>query len=884
MSKAIQGAAMLAGAVGMGVAAFLDPALVASPLFDKVWASLILGGISMEAGAIAGALTQNRGMGITTRQTAALRQIIYGEQRVPGIAIYQSTTGSHRDQYNYIIVLAGHEVDSIVNLYLDGRQVYWQGSGPGYTVRNGVGFGGIADSNTHIGPGGAHYNFGGTGHSGLYCEARFGDQLDGDVISGMTANDPNWAADGAGNSPWCGGCTYVYLKIEFDAALFPQPPEIRFTVRGKNDILDPRTGIAGYSINWALIFADIIENNVFGLADVASVNTAQLIAAANVCDEQVAIAIGGTESRYCAHWHYDAGVSPGDQLQTFMNAAMGRLSRIGGEWFIWPAYWQGPSFTFDASILTGPVQWTPYRSLRELCNRVNGTYIAPNSPWNVAGNLYDANGWYNGSIANQFPFAFQATNYPQYAHDFLHGYAADVFLEADSGVLGAWSSTVTYSADDAATIGSSPVTADPVIYLSLQDNSLNIDPAGGGAQWAIGTTYAMAAVVVEGATTYVSLQNGNTGNEPAAQGAWWLAYWTKWSNQLPLEVTQNCCLSISQAQRCAKIALLRNRQQGSGTFSMHLEAWQMQPLDVMLLNFADMGWNGKQLEITDTKFLVQEQDGVSTVRFEVTAQETDQSVYEWFPADELGVDDTPSNPTQAEYDIAPPSDLTLASNSTTAVLGADGVNQPRILATWIAPPDVRVTQIQIQYQLDASPLNVWIDAGTVDVATTSAFIAGVVSGDTYNVRIRSLANSGATSVWVETDGCLVSAPNSLQGTYTIDSGTIAGPYVLSQPISTEIDLVACTCSFGGLPPVNYSARALTITAPTVETAYYITIADPTQQGESSATLTATCSTDDALVGKQGHTYMGAILADPDGGSVYVSPGGWPSPGSFQVGP
>ena len=75
---------MLVGAVGMGVAAFMDPALLASPLFDKVWAGLVIGGVSMEAGAIAGALTQNRGMGITTRQPASQRQIIYGMQRVGG--------------------------------------------------------------------------------------------------------------------------------------------------------------------------------------------------------------------------------------------------------------------------------------------------------------------------------------------------------------------------------------------------------------------------------------------------------------------------------------------------------------------------------------------------------------------------------------------------------------------------------------------------------------------------------------------------------------------------------------------------------------------------------------------------------------------------------
>src|ERR1035438_8945491 len=143
MAKAIEGAALIGAAVGMEVgAALYDPWLLASPMYQHVALGLALGGVSMEAGAIAGALTSNRGINITTRQAAAFRQFIYGTQRVGGIPIYDSTTGSSRDQYNYIIVLAGHECEAIENLYLDGRQVYWQGSGAGYCVRSGVGFGG----------------------------------------------------------------------------------------------------------------------------------------------------------------------------------------------------------------------------------------------------------------------------------------------------------------------------------------------------------------------------------------------------------------------------------------------------------------------------------------------------------------------------------------------------------------------------------------------------------------------------------------------------------------------------------------------------------------------------------------------------------------------
>src|ERR1039457_2779509 len=99
MSKAIEGAALLGAAIGMEVgAALYDPALLFSPMFQHVAEALALGGIAMEAGAIAGALTSNRGMNITTRQLAAYRQVIYGQQRVGGVTIYESTTGSSHSQ------------------------------------------------------------------------------------------------------------------------------------------------------------------------------------------------------------------------------------------------------------------------------------------------------------------------------------------------------------------------------------------------------------------------------------------------------------------------------------------------------------------------------------------------------------------------------------------------------------------------------------------------------------------------------------------------------------------------------------------------------------------------------------------------------------------
>jgi hypothetical protein len=780
IAKAIVGAAELAGAAALfalGPATFgLSAALGAS-----LMTSLAVGGISMEAGAIADALTQNRGMGITTRQPAAFRQVIYGEQRVGGTIIYQSTTGSQHDQYNFVIVLAGHEIDSIVNLYLDGRQVFWEGSGDGWLESpGGVYFGGNADSNNHTGPNGQQYNFGGK----VYCSAFYGNQTQGSYFESLNANDPTWGPTSAG-APSIMSCAAVYLKLEFDPALFPSLPEIKFTVRGKNNIYDPRTGTTGYTSNWALVVADVITDPVFGLGD-NSVNQDQLVAAANICDEQITLAQGGTEAQYACHYHYDTSTAPGDVLQTMMNAAMGRLSRIGGEWYIWPAAWVGPSFSWDESALTSDLDFKPYRKFRDLVNCVNGTYIAANFPWNIAGNLYDSNGFYDGQIQDNFPFAFQPTNYPQYAADTLHGYTENLYLTEDGNVT------------------------------------------------------------------------------------------------LPLELTQQCVLSISQAQRCAKIALMRNRQQGTYTLPMNLTCLQMQPLDVMQFTFPLCNWSDKLMEITGVTWGVTEgeNDGdAPSIRLQFSAQDVDPSVYEWNPSTEqLSPYDVPyGGLSGTPYTVAAPTNVTAVSNSTTAITNSDGIVTPQILVSWTAPADVLVVYVQVEYQLAGA--TEWTQGPLVSASSTSAYITGVVSGQSYNVQVTALRANGVGSAAVEVTGVAVSAPSSQLATNTYSTNP---QFDLTNPTSTSIDMGAVAVTFGA-NTVNYAARTFTIATPSVPTWYYVTIADPTQAGDptSGTPLTATCQASNALVGVQGNTYIGAIQAYPAGGSGNVLAGGWPAPTSFQ---
>lgn len=653
MGKVTTGLAMLGGAVALGAAAFFDPALVASPFFDKALASLAIGGITSLAGAVAGALTTNQGTSVTVRQPAAYRPIVYGTRQVGGSLIYASTTGGHHDQFNMIIVLAGHEINAIESLYLDGRKVFFNTSSFGSTTRNGVTFGGDANSTTYSGPDGSHYNFGGL----VFCEARFGDQVSGDVMSSMTANDSNWSA-GPNGSPWVGGCAYVYLKVEYNANMFPSRPEIRFTVQGKNDIYDPRTNSNGFTDNWALCVADVMTNPVFGIGvDQSSINTAQLIAAANVCDEQIPLANivteGVSESRYTCNWTGDTSSLPGDILSQIMPAGGGsraRLSKIGGQWFIWPAYWQGPAFEFSESSLTGPVHWEPNRSIRDLVNRVKGTYIAPWFPYAVAGNLYDKNGFYDGTQANLFNLAWQPNDFPFYAQDVAHGYTSDQWLTEDGGVLR---------------------------YKDLN---------------------------------------------------------------------QSACISLATCQRIAKIELLSNRFQGSGTLPMMLDAYQMQPVDVMGFTLPMYSWTNKLLEVTKVSFSVNPDNGAPVIAVNVDVAETDPSIYEWSVTEEQTIYDVPALPSIPPYVVDAPTGLTLSHQSVN--FGGDPLHQASgsgILVSWTPSDDAYVIATAVQYQVTGATM--WTAAGSVPQGNTQFGIAPLASGS-YTVGIYAVRANGATSAVV----------------------------------------------------------------------------------------------------------------------------------------
>ena len=71
-----------------------------------------------------------RGYSIAGESGAAIdHQIIYGETKVGGVRVYDTTTGGSTNKFLHrILVFAGHEIDSYVKIYVNDDEVTINGS------------------------------------------------------------------------------------------------------------------------------------------------------------------------------------------------------------------------------------------------------------------------------------------------------------------------------------------------------------------------------------------------------------------------------------------------------------------------------------------------------------------------------------------------------------------------------------------------------------------------------------------------------------------------------------------------------------------------------------------------------------------------------------
>ena len=201
------------------------------------------------------------------------------------------------------------------------------------------------------------------------------------------------------------GIAYIVARLQYDEKVFPNGvPQLLFEMEGLR-LYDPRfdstNGGTGsqrwddpttwaYSENPAIqlynyqrgIFLD--GERVLGMGLPASdLNTASYIAAANICDETVSLAGGGTETRYRCGFIVSDGMQHSEVIDRFVEAMGGVIAERAGLYTVFAGVAQTSVVTItDGDLVLGrPRTFSGKKSRTERVNAVFGTYSNPDEQW-----------------------------------------------------------------------------------------------------------------------------------------------------------------------------------------------------------------------------------------------------------------------------------------------------------------------------------------------------------------------------------------------------------------------------------------------------------------------------------------------------------------------
>lgn len=196
------------------------------------------------------------------------------------------------------------------------------------------------------------------------------------VNSYLKANSRDWRDTQIGR-----GLSFVRLSFKYSAEKYPSGiPDVRFVIRGRRDIYDPRTQTTGYSENTALHILWFLRNRC-GVPD-DEIVFSSFANSASVCDEMLANADGSTSARYRSGCVIGADESRTQVMQKLETACGGKLIRVGGRWMLQVGAYYGPyDFEITEDMVIGTVTGSTEPTNDSAINTVRGTFVDPAQAW-----------------------------------------------------------------------------------------------------------------------------------------------------------------------------------------------------------------------------------------------------------------------------------------------------------------------------------------------------------------------------------------------------------------------------------------------------------------------------------------------------------------------
>ncbi len=309
----------------------------------------------------------------TVRSAVASKKTVYGETQVGGVMVYLDSSGAENEYAHMVIAMAPHEVEEIGDIYFDDMLATDYASDH-YRI------------NKHLGA---------------------ADQVaDADLIAECSGLDANFRLQGV---------AYIYVRFKYNRDIWVKglPRNVKAVVKGKK-IYDPRDTNQSasdpttweWSDNWALVMRDFITGS-HGMAAIdEEINEANIIAAANISDEQVIKHDGTYQPRYTVNGTVDSADKLADNRDALAAAAGGYAPWVEGKIKLMPAVYTPPvSRALSDDDLRDSITIRPRTPHQELFNAVKGVYMGPSSDYQVTEFPPVTNSFYQGQDGDEQIFA-----------------------------------------------------------------------------------------------------------------------------------------------------------------------------------------------------------------------------------------------------------------------------------------------------------------------------------------------------------------------------------------------------------------------------------------------------------------------------------------------
>lgn len=510
--------------------------------------------------------------------------------------------------------------------------------------------------------------------------------------SAMTSESGGlWTSSHVGN-----GIADIYAKIKFDQDKLFSLPTVRALVRGRK-CLDPRTGLTRLTMNPAIILRDYLTAD-FGMQMTSDeIDVTALNAAADACDEWVAFDAGLSISVTAdaaadtfATTAEESRLSTGDRVRIVATGVPAGLA-AGTDYYLIRV--DGRTFQLAADYQSA-IEGTPVGFTS------NGAAV-------TFASIHQRRYTLNGSITlDQAPKDIVEDMLGAMAGNLVH-VAGKVYIHAGAYVA----PTITITPDDL---------RGPLTLQNRKPRRELVNQIRGS--------------FVDASRFWVQSSYPPVGN----------AGFIADDGGVTIERTLDHAFATdtTRAQRLAKIALQRSRA-GGLSLRLNLSALRLQGFDTVAVTIPQINLSGAVYRIVKLD-IVGDDGGIGV---DLSLQEESAAHYAWSASDAVAPPTVPrlDVPAYAQAPAAPTS-LTLASGNAQLLQGADGAVISRIQVSWARAVEPNLSGYEIQYKRASESA---YNSLTADRDATSAWIAPVEDGVTYDVRVRALAAPGARrSAWL----------------------------------------------------------------------------------------------------------------------------------------